>query len=87
MTDKTQSSWASQEEEGWLSKAAGLSASTPALAAQEEIYGWVVNLMDWEGWWGGAMAFRCANKSTVWETPTFYSGNQFHHLSSSPSPT
>lgn len=68
-----QSSRASWEKERWLSEAAGLSVSTPALAAQEELYGWVVDLMDWEGWWGHAVAFRCANKSTIWETLTFYS--------------
>lgn len=81
--DKTQSSWASREEEGWLREAAGLSASTATPSVQEELYGWIFDLMDWEGWWGGAVAFHCANKSTVWETLNFYSGSQFHCLSSS----
>lgn len=59
---------AGREEEGWLSEAAGLSPAAPAV--QEELYGWVVCLMDWEGWLGGAMAFCCADKSTFWETLT-----------------
>lgn len=43
MSDKTQSCWVSQEEEeeGWLRKAAGL--SSPAVAVQEDPFGWAVS--------------------------------------------